>query len=236
MTSRATLLKRLVGNDSHRLRRVVDRKHRHRHRRRRRQTARVGDRVGEAVRPVPVQLGRIAHPAVRYRGGPVARRADRHHLQRVAVDVGIVGQHVDHHRHVLERLRLVVDCLRRVVHRRHRHFHRRRRRQAAGVGHRVGEAVLPVPVQLRRVAHPPAHHRRRPVLGRRNRRYPQLVAVRVRVVRQHVDHLRRVLRRLGTVVGRLGRLRTIDHPDHHIRLRLGLGVLRRHLQLELRRA
>ena len=157
--------------------------------------------------------------------------------QRVPVHVAEVGRqiHLDRTAALVERLiRDPADRRRRVVDRQHRHRDRRRVPQAATVRGDVGERVGPVEVALRRVHHDPARDEaRRPVRRRRDRPDVQAVALRIRVVGEHVDRHGLVLGRHHLVVRRLGRLVHVGHLDLDLRPRLAPEpVERAHHELE----
>ncbi len=89
---------------------------RDRYRRRGRAALPVGHRVAEAVGAGVAGLRRVGHRAVGVdRDRAVLRPVGRGHRQRVAVRVGVVGQHLDHRRGVLVQRRRVVRRHRRRV-------------------------------------------------------------------------------------------------------------------------
>ena len=141
--------------------------------------------------------------------------------QGVAVGITVVGEHVDGHRPgVFREGQRVVRRDRCILRRGHGEGHGAAVGAAVSVRHRVGEAVGPVEVRLRRVAVAAVlTDRERPVLGPRIDDDRQVVVVRIAVVRQHVAGHRAVLdRRSGIVPGFGGRiLRCLVAP------RLGRG-------------
>ena len=120
------------------------RRHRHRHGGRFGDTVRRDGRVGEAVRAVIVQRGRIDQrvaPVDRHRAVCALRYVG--YRRRAAEQV--IGQDTDRYRRVPLGHGHVIHGVR---HRRHGHRHRGRLGHAAR-SHRVGEAVRAVPVRIR---------------------------------------------------------------------------------------
>ena len=109
--------RRIVGG----YRRMVGRRgHGHGDVRRRRVAGRVADRVGERVGAGKVGVRRVGGGGAVGRGRAVGRLRDAIHGQRVAVRVGVVGQHADGDRSVLGRpRRIIVGDGRAIAHARH---------------------------------------------------------------------------------------------------------------------
>ena len=171
-------------------------------------------RVGEAVGAVVAALRRVGQLAGgRFGHRAVSRLRERADAQRIVFRIGVVGQHVDHHRRVLVSFGRVVVRHRIVVDAGDRHRHRRRVAAAIAVTDGVLEAVEAVVVRARRVRqHPVAAVGHTAVNGVRERLDAQRIG-RIGVVRQDVDPNGRVLGRRGRVV--VGRRRDVRHVDPH---------------------
>ena len=130
--------------------------------------------------------------------------------QRIAVGVGVVGQHVDRHGRVFLRVGLVVGRHGGVVDRGDRDGHAGGVAAALAVGDAVGEAVDAVEVGLRRVGEGPVRVGDQGPVGRPSGdRGLEAVAVGVAVVGEHFDdhgHVlvgrRRIVRGHGRIVCR----------------------------------
>ena len=131
-------------------------------------------------------------------------RARAGDLQRVAVHIAVVAQHVDHVAGaVLDHRRAVVDCLGRVVDRRHRNRDAGRGGAARAVADRIAERVAAVEVRLGRVAQRTAGVDADRAVLRTGAGHGQGFTVRVGVVRQHRDPVAAaVLEHRGAVVDR----------------------------------
>ncbi len=172
----------------------------------------VGDGVGKAVAAEEVGRRRVADRAALDQRLAVRRHRHREQPQRIALDIAVVGEHVDHHRAVL------IGADRRGVLVRRRHVilrvdldgHRGRAGLLA-VAERVGEAVGSEEIGVRRVADAAAVDRRHAVFWNRDRADGQRVAVRIAVVGAHVDQHETVFGQLGHIVHRLRRV--IDRGD-----------------------
>ena len=193
----------IVGQDTDRYRLILvgirtvrhGRRHRHRHGGRFGYGVGRGGRVGEVVRAVIVERGRIDQrvvPVDRYR----AVAALRHAGYRRRAGEQVVGQDVDRYRRVLRGDGRVVQGVR---HRRHGHRHGGRLGHAGRRGGRVVERIAAPPVVVRRVADRTIsadHHRAVGALryaGHRRRAGE-------RIVGQDVDRHQRVFIRAVRVV------------------------------------
>ncbi|MCG3170382.1 MAG: hypothetical protein CALGDGBN_01922 [Pseudomonadales bacterium] len=195
---------------------VVDRLHRHRHHRLGARARGIRDAVREAVRAVVVRRRRVADPsALEHRRAVRGCRGQRQR-QRIAVDIMVVGEHVDQHRAVLGHACAVIHRHRCVVDRRHRDHHPRRRLAAPAVSDPVDEFLAAVEVRRRRVADPPVLEHRRAVLRRRDLEDRQRILIGIAVVGQHSDPQRAVLGHRDRVVhGHRRRVRRHPHLDRH---------------------
>ncbi len=168
----------------------------------------VADGIADGVAAVIVGGRRVGQRAVgidHHRTVPGRRRR---HRQRVAVHIAVVHQHVDGHRGVFQRGRRIIDRHRCVIDRRDGHRHRTRRAGSQSVTDLIGNGVGAIVVGRRGVGQRAVgvdHHRAVPGAGRR---HGQGIAVRVGIVRQHVDGNRRILRRGGGI--RIGDRRRIN--------------------------
>ena len=136
-------------------------------------------------------------------------------MQPVAVEIRVVVQHGDLDRLVLQCGGLVVGGFGRVVDRRHGHLDRRGVGEAARVGDDVGEAVGAMVIRVRDVGDVRSVRRDlgHPMLSGQNAPDVEPVAVEIRVVVEHGDLDRLVLRRGDLVVGGFGRVVDRSHGD-----------------------
>ena len=173
--------------------------------------------VGEAVAAAVVGIGGVGNITAVVGDGAVRTLGDRIDSQAVAVDITVVGQHVDDHCGILGRDRAVVGGLRRVVRAAHLDGHRRAVAATVAVAYGVGKAVAAAVVGIGGVGDVSTvvdHGTVRPL---RDRVDNQAVAVDVTVVAQHVDDHCGVLGRDRAVVGGLRRVVRAAHLDGHDR-------------------
>ena len=188
-----------------------------------RPTIAVGHRVSEPVVAVPVRLRHVHDPAVRHDPRDSVRGlGDRLDVQRIAIQVGVVRQHIDRDRVVLVRDGRVAPGHGHVVHGGDSNLNLRSAGCAVAVGHRVSEPVGAVPVR-RRCVHDPAVRGdpHGPVRGLRDRLDVQRVTVHVPIVRQHLDRDRVVLDSHRRVAAGHGRVVHRGDPNLDLRLRRG---------------
>ena len=162
----------------------------------------VGEAVGEAVGAREAGIRRIGEGAVRVdQNGAVAGVPEQRGVERIAVGVAVVGQHVEGGRaalaggvHVGDRRDGVIDRVRGVVDRGHRDADRRGGATPLAVGEAVGEAVGAVEVGVRRIGEGAVGIGDNGAIGGPGRdRGAEGIAVGVLVVGQHVDGNRRIL-------------------------------------------
>ena len=165
-------------------------------------------RVGERVAAVKIGVGRVGKcPVAVVDHRPVRRLGEAGDGQRVALGIGVVGQHVARGDGIVlvcgDR---VIHCIGRGIGRRRgrdRDVHRRRVGVAVAVIHRVGERVAAVKVGVGRVGKcPVAVVDHRPVRRLGEAGDGQRVALGIRVVDQHIA------RGDGRVL--IGRYRVVD--------------------------
>ena len=135
--------------------------------------------------------------------------------QRVAVDVAIVGQHVDGHRIVLAGGHTVIICHRVVVDTGHRDVHHRTVKASVAVAGDVGEAVAAAVVGLGRVGDVSAIVGHGAVRTLGDRVDDQGIAVDVTVVGQYVNGHRIVLIGACTIIIGHRVVVEADHVDGH---------------------
>ena len=181
----------------------------------------VRDRVGDRVRAVEVRVRRIDDLAAHDGRGAVGRGGDVGDGQRIAVHIRVVAQDVDRDGGVLGGRGRVVCSHRGVVHRGHGDGHGGGIGVPVTVADRVGDRVGAVVVGIRRVDDLPAHDGRSSVRRVGHVDDGERIALRIRVVGQHVDGDRIVLGRGGRVVDRIGFL--VDLGIRQDRLDLGEG-------------
>src|SRR6185312_14974979 len=141
-------------------------------------------------------------PVVVERQLAVGRAVDDRRREGIVLGVRVVRQHGDDDRRLLRRRRFVVGGHRRIVSRRHRQRDRRDVAVGRAVVGLVGEAVRAVVVGIRRVGVGPVVVERQLAVGRAvDDRRREGIVLGVRVVRQHGDDDRRLLRRRRFVVG-----------------------------------
>ena len=169
--------------------RVVYRGNRHPHRRQIRVQPAVVRPVGEAVLPIEIRGRRVGERAVDIqRNGPVRRVPDYVRREHRAVDVGVVGEHVDHDRRVLRRAGDIVLRDRRVVQWRYTQAHRADVRERRAVIDGISKFVETEETCLWRVGEAAVRiHGQRAVCGIGDYRRQQRVAVRISIVGHDVE-------------------------------------------------
>ena len=144
-------------------------------------------------------------------------------LQRIAVSVGVVAQHVDGHRRVLVRVGTVVIGQRIIVHWRDRHGHFGCVCAAVAIADLVGDRVVAVIVRIRRVGQCAVGiHRHRAVQRCGRADHFQRVALGVGVIAQNIDGDRCVLVGAGCVI--IGNGANIVRQDQVFNLGKGHGA------------
>ncbi len=163
----------------------------------------VRDRIGDGVAAVVVGIRRIGQLAVRADAHRAVQRGGGGDMQGVAIDIGVVRQHVDGGGGVLVGRGGVVMRIRRIVHRADADIDDGRVLMAMAVVDGVADFVGAVVVRVGGIGQLAVRaDGHRAVLGG-GRNHRQLVAIGIAVVGQHVDQLGGVLGGRGAVVHRM---------------------------------